>query len=254
MTGPAVVKVLVTCEHATNRVPPEFFRWFDPPGARADLKSHRGYDPGADEASRELAGRLKCHRIVGQQSRLLIDLNRSLGHQELFSKYTDCLDPAIKERVIADYYEPYRQKVHQWIVGQPKGCPVLHLSVHTFTPRYRGKHRQVDVGLLYDPKREAERQLCQDWARRFRRQQTQLCVRMNQPYRGIDDGFTTCLRQLDSSPQYAGVEIEINHRIFKHNASRFLSIVRSLADSLCAIPSMPWAGATPPDAVSTQPH
>ena len=44
---------------------------------------------------------------------------------------------------------------------------------------------------------------------------TRLRVELNQPYLGIDDGLTTAMRQQFADHDYAGIELEINHRIMR---------------------------------------
>ena len=90
--------------------------------------------------------------------------------------------------------------------------PVLHLSMHSFTPILHGKIRDADIGLLYDPTRELECKFCKDLGSLLKRE-TPFRVRYNYPYRGVADGFTTELRKSFSGKQYLGIEIEINQAI-----------------------------------------
>jgi predicted N-formylglutamate amidohydrolase len=82
-TEPAVI---VTCEHGGNHVPPPYRALFR--GRERLLASHRGWDPGALTAARELARVLRAPLIFSRVTRLLIDLNRSPGHRALFSAVT----------------------------------------------------------------------------------------------------------------------------------------------------------------------
>ena len=84
----------------------------------------------------------------------MVELNRSLHHPNLFSKWTKDLSPPEKERVLAEYYFPYRSKVEEYIHRALKDQDALiHLSVHSFTPVMDGIVRNADIGLLYDPRR-----------------------------------------------------------------------------------------------------
>ena len=49
-------RILVTCEHAGNRIPAEYRSLFR--GASALLRSHRGYDPGLFPVAWLVSGRL----------------------------------------------------------------------------------------------------------------------------------------------------------------------------------------------------
>ena len=68
--------------------------------------------------------------------------------------------------------------------------------------------RDFDVGLLYDPAREAEVGLAAQWARAMRSGGS-VRVRRNRPYRGTADGLTTTLRRR-FGPRYLGIELELN--------------------------------------------
>jgi N-formylglutamate amidohydrolase len=74
---------LITCEHGGNRIPAPYRRLFR--GRRALLDSHRGYDPGALAMARAMARAFRAPLVTSTISRLLIDLNRSIGHPHLFS-------------------------------------------------------------------------------------------------------------------------------------------------------------------------
>lgn len=76
MTKP--VSLLITCEHGGNRIPPRYRHLFH--GHEELLQTHRGHDAGGLTMAKELAGAFKATLFVATISRLLIDLNRSVGH------------------------------------------------------------------------------------------------------------------------------------------------------------------------------
>jgi predicted N-formylglutamate amidohydrolase len=200
---------VISCEHGGHEVPPAYTYLFR--GAQPVLRSHRGWDPGAlplFEQLEPLADFAKASTI----SRLLIELNRSLHHPELFSAYTRSLEQEAKEAIIRDYYLPYRRAIEQAIghyVAQ--GDTVYHLGIHSFTPVLKGEERNADIGLLFDPERALEEEVCQRWANLLQAEFPDFNIRFNYPYLGIDDGFTTHLRQLHPR-QYAGIEFELNQK------------------------------------------
>src|SRR5690348_7421737 len=75
---------MVTCEHGGNRIPPRYRALFI--GYEALLQTHRGLDPGALTLARELAAALHAPLVASVTSRLLVDLNRSSGHPQLYSQ------------------------------------------------------------------------------------------------------------------------------------------------------------------------
>ena len=205
-------RLLVTCEHGGNRVPPAYRDLF--PSGGGVLSSHRGWDPGALVLARALARGLNAPLVYAATSRLLVDLNRSPTHPDLFSPYTRGLSPARRQEILQDYYLPYRREVENFIRLQNRqGRAVLHLSAHSFTARLGGKTRRADLGLLYDPRRTREREFCRALKHAIETRLPGLSVRRNYPYRGTADGLTTWLRRRFGGNRYLGVEVELNQRI-----------------------------------------
>ena len=79
--GAAIDTVIITCEHGGNRIPAPYRPLFR--GMQAQLATHRGFDHGALVMARALAAAFKAPLISACVSRLLIDLNRSIGHPRL---------------------------------------------------------------------------------------------------------------------------------------------------------------------------
>lgn len=211
---------VISCEHAGNRVPEMFANEFD--GAEEVLQSHRGWDPGAIVIAQDLAQSLMVPCYFHDYTRLLIEPNRSIGHPQLFSEFTDQLMDEDKDYLIQTYYKPYRDKVKQVIrslIAENK--QVIHLSIHTFTPVWEGREREVEIGLLFDEDRSAEVSFCVQLKNMLDLSQTYV-VKFNEPYRGSDDGFTTALRQCLGQDQYLGIEIEVNQ---KFKDSRKMTII-----------------------------
>jgi predicted N-formylglutamate amidohydrolase len=209
-------QVVVTCEHASNRIP-RAYRGLGL-GSRA-LEAHIAWDRGALPMARLLARRLGAPLHAGRWSRLLIDLNRSPGHPKLVARSSfgvlvpgnRDVDGAEIERRLRRWHAPYREAVLRDVrraIAAHDAC--LHLSVHTFAPVVDGIVRDLDIGLLYDPARRRE----SDFVARLvpRLASRGLRVRRNAPYRGTSDGFTAACRRLFPAARYAGIEIETNQK------------------------------------------
>ena len=210
-TASKAVRFLITCEHGGNRIPAKYWPLFK--NHRSLLESHRGYDPGALATAREFAAAVGAELVYSTTSRLLVELNRSPHHHQLFSDITQALPAPERGRVLARYYFPYREWVQEQVrSATASGARVLHVSCHSFTPRLAGVERRADVGLLYDPRRPAERDLCKAWQRELKWARPRLIVRRNYPYRGYADGLTTDLRRRHPDREYAGVELEVNQK------------------------------------------
>ncbi len=140
-------------------------------------------------------------------------MNRSLGHEQLFSEYSQLLTPEEKELLICQYYLPYRRQVLQQIHHyRSEGKPALHFSLHSFTPVWQGKERQVDIGLLFDPARKTESKIAGQLKKQLQQSLPEMHTCFNEPYLGTDDGLTTYLRALFPDGFYAGIEIEVNQK------------------------------------------
>ena len=228
------VKLLITCEHGGNRIPSKYRALFSKHVAL--LQSHRGYDPGALSVARDFAAAFGVELVYSTTSRLLVELNRSRGHRQLFSAMTQALHPDERERLLERYYFPYRD----WVEAQVReavegGGRIVHVSCHSFTPRLEGVERRADVGLLYDPRRTAERKLCLAWQHSLRSIEPRLVVRRNYPYRGYDDGLTTYLRRRHPDPSYSGIELEVNQKYPLGPPQTWRTMRKMLVDSFAPL-------------------
>lgn len=203
--------VLVTCEHGGNRIPARYRPLFA--DFEAVLHTHRGYDPGALAVARELAQTLAAPLFVSTTSRLLIDLNRSVGHPRLYAEATRGAPAAVRRKILEKHYLPYRDGVEAHIAeALARGRRVIHISSHSFTPVLDGAIRNADIGLLYDPARCGEAQLCRCWQSHLKARAPDWTVRRNYPYSGRSDGFTAYLRRRFLADTYVGIELEINQK------------------------------------------
>ncbi len=200
---------LLSCEHGGNKIPAPYSSYFSE--ATEVLETHRGWDPGALALFTTLKP-LADFAHSSTISRLLVELNRSLHHPNLFSAYTKSLSKADKNSIIENYYFPYRQLVQQTVDKcMQSGKVTYHLSIHSFTPVLNNEVRRADIGLLYDPGRVLEKNFCKLLKQCIKQQLPELTVRFNYPYLGTADGFTTHLRK-QFPANYAGVEVELNQR------------------------------------------
>lgn len=226
--------VILSCEHGGSQVPEAYAPLFRNKGRL--LRSHRALDTGSLPVARILAERMKAPLYASETSRLLVDLNRSVHHRNLFSEITRELPRAVKARILKRIYLPYRRKITARIGHLvSKGSGVVHISVHSFVPVLEGKVRNTDIGLLYDPGRTPEKEFCRRWKGTLQTMDAGLRTRCNYPYLGRSDGFTTWLRHRFSAIEYLGIELELNQRIVASGkSSRIAAITFTLAESLSA--------------------
>ena len=231
MTVVAVDTFIVTCEHGGNRIPAPYRLLFR--GQRALLDSHRGYDPGSLVMAKALAGAFAAPLVASTISRLLVDLNRSIGHPQLFSAVTRAAPAQTRGKIVDDHYRPYRMQVERLVrQAVAREHRVIHISSHSFTAELDGKVRDADVGLLYHPGRRGEADVCAHWKETLETLAPEVRVRRNYPYAGRGDGLTSHLRARFAPSEYVGIELEVNQGIVFAPGRRWTALRRTLIDSL----------------------
>ena len=228
--GPGLV---VSCEHGGRELPAAYAARF--PGHEALLDSHRGWDPGALELGRQLADAFGAPLHASTTTRLLIDLNRSIGHRQLFSEFTRGLSRAARQEIVERHYRPHRDAVEGEIARRiAAGERVVHVASHSFTPLLAGVERRADVAWLYDPRRAGEAALARRWMAELARRAPALRLRRNYPYQGRGDGLTALLRKRFAEPAYIGIELEVNQRFAQAGGAPWAALRSDLVASLAA--------------------
>lgn len=150
---------LVTCDHATNRVP-DWVGGGDLGIAAPDMARHIAYDVGAAGLTRALAQRLDAPAILSDFSRLVIDPNRGEDDPTLLMRIYDGTviptnrhaDMAERERRLARLYRPYHAAYETLAAARPDRAIC---AIHSFTRQLRGRPRRPwAVGVLYSHKDE----------------------------------------------------------------------------------------------------
>ncbi|MEO6566575.1 MAG: N-formylglutamate amidohydrolase [Casimicrobiaceae bacterium] len=224
---------VVTCEHGGNRIPADCLPLFR--RHRPLLVTHRGYDPGALLMAKDLARALDAPLVSSTISRLVVDLNRSVGHPSLFFAATAGAPASLRASILTQHYHPYRARVEQLVAWRvARGKRVIHISSHSFTPELDGRVRTADVGVLYDPARHSEAALAARWKAALARTAPTLRVRRNYPYAGKGDGLTSHLRRRFPAGAYVGIELEVNQRLVFAAGRPWTTLRRTLIETLLA--------------------
>jgi predicted N-formylglutamate amidohydrolase len=223
--------LVVTCEHSGYEVPAAYAALFS--GREALLHSHRGWDAGALELGRQMADAFGVPLHAATTTRLLVDLNRSIGHRQLFSDITRQLSPASRQEIVDRYYRPHRQAVEGEIARHiGSGARLIHVASHSFTPTLDGNERRADVAWLYDPRRHAESVFVRDWLMELARRAPGLRLRRNYPYQGRGDGLTASLRKRYPDETYVGIELEVNQGLVERGGAPWDELRAKLIDAL----------------------
>lgn len=191
VAGDPATGLLLLCDHATNAIPEELEGLGLPP---AQLERHIAFDIGAAAMTRAMAARLGCPAVLSNFSRLLIDPNRGLDDPTLVMRLSDGaivpgnrhLDDAAIAARIARYYRPYDAAITTAIdAALAAGHPPAIVSLHSFTPVWRGAARPWHVGVLWDRDGALSKRLLAALQR-----DATLIVGDNEPYSGGLPGDT----------------------------------------------------------------
>lgn len=223
---------LVVCEHASNCVPERYHRLGLSEQA---LASHIAWDPGAYLVAAELADLLSAPLVHGGLSRLLYDCNRPPEAPDAVPAVSEIYDipgntrlsEDEREQRVAQIYLPFRDRLSREIAARRASLAAL-VTVHSFTPSYRGERRSVEIGILHgqDPA-FAEAMLARSPA------ENRFETRLNEPY-SARDGVAHTLDAHGSANGLLNVMLEIRNDLIE-TPQTCAAMARLLA---------PWLGET----------
>lgn len=179
---------LLVCEHAGRKVP----KTLKSLGLAAqEFERHIAYDIGAEEVARGLSQRLDAPLVLQRYSRLVYDCNRppeALSAIPRLSELTEIpgnqeLTETQRRQRIDAIYTPFHREI-AWLIDQRQkaGAEVVFVTIHSFTPIFKGIARSLHVGLLFDRDRRLTDQIAH-----LLRSDGRFDVRYNEPY-GPADG------------------------------------------------------------------
>ena len=156
VAGPADRGLLILCDHASNALPAGYGTLGLP---ASEFERHIGYDIGGRALTLALAQRLGAPAVMSTFSRLLIDPNRGEDDPTVMMRLSDGTvvpgnhhaDKAEIEHRLATYHRPYHAQIERQ-VGEmmASGVPPVIISIHSFTPVWRGVPRPWEVAVLWD--------------------------------------------------------------------------------------------------------
>lgn len=156
LAGDPACGLVLICDHASNHVPADLGRLGVP---ETEYARHIAYDIGAAGVTRRLAAALGAPAVLTRFSRLIIDPNRGRDDPTLVMRLSDgAVVPGnaridgegVAERV-RRFYDPFDRAIEATIgAAQGAGRPPAIVTIHSFTPFWRGVARPWQVGILYD--------------------------------------------------------------------------------------------------------
>lgn len=201
--------VVLVCEHAGKVIPQALG---DMGLSADDLSRHIAWDIGAEAVARRLAEALDAPLLLQRYSRLAYDCNRPPESPDAMPVRSETTRVPGNERLTAgdrlarirEIYRPFHDRVARLLDERSaRGMTSLLVTLHSFTPVYKGVRRKLDLGILHD--RDAR--LTNDLLAVFGRARD-IVVRRNEPY-GPEDGVCHTLN-LHAEPRgipYAMLEI-----------------------------------------------
>jgi predicted N-formylglutamate amidohydrolase len=148
--------LLILADHATNFIPPEYG---DLGLSKAALQRHIACDIGVGPLARDLAERFRAPAVLTTFSRLLIDPNRGEDDPTLIMRLSDGtivpgnldVDAGEREWRLNRFYRPYHAAVERLIDAMlATGQVPAILSIHSYTPVWKGEKRPWHAGILWD--------------------------------------------------------------------------------------------------------
>lgn len=184
--------MVILGDHAMNRLPARYGSLGLPEAA---FKRHIAYDIGIEGLVRKLSARLGVPAVLGGFSRLLIDPNRGEDDPTLIMKISDGaiipgnhpITPEEWDHRIETFHRPYHRAVAETIdsVAKRTGKAPLVLSLHSFTPAWKGVPRPWHAAVLWDTDHRVVAPLLD-----MLRADADLVVGDNEPYDGALKGDT----------------------------------------------------------------
>ena len=233
---------LIVCEHASKFIPAEFGN-LGLEGAALD--SHIAWDPGALAVAETMAALLDAPLVAQRVSRLLYDCNRPPEAESAVPVVSEItripgntgLSAADREARVARFHAPFRDTLAGCIDRrlQAGHSPAI-VTVHSFTPIFKGVRRETGLGILHDTDARLADALLEATKTR-----TGLAIHRNRPY-GPEDGVTHTLAEHGVARGLLNVMLEIRNDLIGDAASqaamaRWLS--RCLTAALAALADAP---------------
>jgi len=197
---------VLICEHAANTMP----KALGTLGlADAELTRHIAWDIGAEKVGRLLSRLMDAPLLLQRYSRLAYDCNRPPESPDSIPEMSELTAIPGNRKLSAEdrlarareIYRPFHDGVSAVLDRRAAGGQrSLVVSIHSFTPVYKGKPRSVELGILHDRDTTLSAKLIKSFPN--------VDARLNEPY-GPKDGVlhTLNLHGFARGLQHAMIEI-----------------------------------------------
>ncbi len=126
--------------------------------AASEMERHIAWDIGIAGVASALSKNLDAHLIAQRYSRLVIDCNRPPEAASSIPRISEATTipgnegilPAAADARRRHIFEPYHRRIAEVIDRRLRdGVPTVLVSLHSFTPVYKGVARPWHIGTLY---------------------------------------------------------------------------------------------------------
>lgn len=203
---------VLVCDHASNFFPPPYDTSLQV--SDADKQAHIAWDPGALGVARGLSKALDAPLVFTTVSRLIIDCNREESRSDLIPCLSETTEIAGNKDLAAEEkafridlaHRPFHGAIDKVIEDRKaRGLSSAVVSIHSFTPVYKGVARPWEIGLIYETDRRLADPVLADLGARG-----DLTVGDNEPYSPADGVYYT-IRRHGEDRQLPCLMIEIRN-------------------------------------------
>jgi predicted N-formylglutamate amidohydrolase len=197
---------VLACEHASKQLPRSLGTLGLP---EAELQRHIAWDIGAEKVARLLSRLMDAPLVLQRYSRLAYDCNRPPDSADAMPEISETthipgnrhLSPDDRLMRTREIYRPFHAAIADLLDRRAAdGTRSMVVTIHSFTPVYKGTRRAVELGILHDRDQGLADELITSFPG--------VDARLNEPY-GPDDGVLHTLN-LHAAPRglrHAMIEI-----------------------------------------------
>ena len=186
-------QIVLVCEHASNHIPDHLGSLGLP---NSKLTEHIAWDPGALGVAEILSDLLDAPLVHANVSRLVIDINRQPDHPGSIVTLSETTAiPGNVELTSAErsvrceaIYQPFHAKLDE-VLGRREHDKSWVVSIHSFTPVYKGVSRPWHIGVLHNEDTRLSAPLTAAL-----KSDRSLVVGDNEPYAPVDGVYHTIER------------------------------------------------------------
>ncbi len=235
--------LILVCDHARNAFPPGYGSLGVP---QDQLERHIAYDIGVEAVTRGIAAALDVPAVIYLYSRLFIDPNRGDDDPTLIMRISDGAavpgnanyDDVERQFRLSEFYYPYHTAIDAMLdrAIETERDPSI-LSIHSFTPNWRGMDRPWHAGVLWDKDGRFPKPLIDALET-----EAGLVVGENEPYSGELEG--DCMNKHGTCRGLRHALLEIRQDLIAHQGGidewieRLTRIVPPIVEDLTGTPAI----------------